>query len=628
MNRINNYVLNGAIALLSTAGFVACSSSDDVTDAPVNPTYDGKSVKTQFAINIATPSNGKTRMSAVNTQNGGNFLGMKNIFLIPFVDEPKASLNGTIDRTNYTFPSSVIKLAELSDNDIDNTTNDKNYHIYNDVNVPIGTKNFLFYGTSPISQSTYKAKGALKVTDLTTLTQNSTSSISYSLVDIAATSGTNNELTSTQTAFATYLSGIADADGWSTITEDVNTTLFNAYKNFTEAPTNGGLRAGSAAAIKEMIQSLTTIVNPLKTKDGETPTTVSGVADKIIEKIKTSYFDIDANGNVSWKTSLGTETTTFPTNLGLPEGCMILTISNGDFSYVSQPIMPSSGSSTINLYDITYPAAIAYRANTELAAKSEEVSSWPTQYDTWENSNWDGWGNEVLATTRSIALKKNIQYGVAQMVTQIKTASSILNDNSTDNRVSVNDNSFPVTGILVGGQRQSIDWEFLPEEGSSQRVIYDADIPSDTYAASTGWSNPIYTLVFDNYVDGANDAQETVRIAVELQNNSTADFTGVDGIVAQGQKFYLIAELNPKASSGLTAISWPESNTNRFPQFKINRTFVQDYKTCVNLTINTLKNAYVTIPDLRSVKLQLGLSVDLKWQTGLAFDVPLGGTTN
>ena len=623
MNRINHYVLNGAIALLSTAGLVACSSSDDVTDAPVNPTYDGKSVKTQFAINIATPSNGKTRMSDENTQNDGNFLGMENIYLIPFVDEPTASLNGTTNRTDYTFPSSVIKLAGLSG--IDNTTDDKNYHIYYDVNVPIGTKNFLFYGTSPISESTYKTKGALKVTDLTTSTQNSTSSISYSLVDIAATSGTNNALTSTQTAFAKYLSDIADADGWSTIGEDDNETLFNAYKNFTGAPTNG-LRAGSAAAIKEMIQSLTTIVNPLKTKDGETATTVSGVADKIIEKIKANYFDINANGIVSWKSTLGDDIKTFPRNLSLPEGCMILNCSNGDFTYVSQPAIPTSGSSTINLYDITYPAAIAYRANTELAAKSEEVSSWPTQYSNWESYDWQGWENEVLATTRSIALKKNIQYGVAQMVTKIKTASSILNDNSTDNRVSVNANSFPVTGILVGGQRQSIDWEFLPEEGSSQRVIYDAAI-SGTYAASTGWSNPIYTLVFDNYVDGTKNDQETVRIAVELQNNSTADFTGVDGIVAQGQKFYLIAELNPK-EPGLTAISWPNSNTNRFPQFEIDRTFVQDYKTCVNLTINTLKNAYVTIPDLRSVKLQLGLSVDLQWQTGLTFDVPLGGTTN
>ena len=623
MKRINHYVLNGAIALLSTAGLVACSS-DDVTDAPVNPTYDGKSVKTQFAINIATPSNSQTRMSAENTQNGGNFLGMENIYLIPFVNEPEASLNGTTERTNYTFPSSVIELTKLLGSDIDNITDKKNYHIYYDVNVPIGTKNFLFYGTSPISESTYKTKGALKVTNLTTLTQNSTSAISYSLVDIAATSGTNNAITSTQTGFANYLSAIAKADGWSTIAENENATLFNAYKNFTVAPTNGGLRAGSAAAIKEMIQSLTTIVNPLKTKDGETATNVSGVADKIIEKIKASYFEIN-EGVVSWLTSLGEETTKFPTNLGLPEGCMILNCTDGNFSYVSQPTMPSSGSSTINLYDITYPAAIAYRANTELAAKSEEVSSWPTQYGNWENSNWEGWGNEVSVTTRSIALKKNIQYGVAQMVTKIKTASSILNDNSTDNRVSVNAESFPVTGILVGGQKQSIDWEFLPK-GSTQRVIYDADIPSGTYAASTGWSNPIYTLVFDNYVDGAINDQETVRIAVELQNNSTADFTGVDGIVAAGQKFYLIAELNPKASSGLTAISWPESNTNRFPQFKINRTFVQDYKTCVNLTINTLKNAYVTIPDLRSVKLQLGLSVDLQWQSGLTFNVPLGGT--
>ena len=101
MNRINNYVLNGAIALLSTAGFVACSSSDDVTDAPVNPTYDGKSVKTQFAINIATPVTGNpsTRMSGGNTQNGGgasgntnSFLGMKNIKLIPFTDKPTVTV--------------------------------------------------------------------------------------------------------------------------------------------------------------------------------------------------------------------------------------------------------------------------------------------------------------------------------------------------------------------------------------------------------------------------------------------------------------------------------------------------------------------------------------------------------
>ena len=121
MKKINHYVLNGAIALLSTAGFVACSSSDDVTDAPVNPSYDGKSVKTQFAINIANESS-KTRMTAENTQNNANFLGMDNIYLIPFVEIPTESKyvdgiqTGSTPKTSkeYTFPSDVSLYGDLS----------------------------------------------------------------------------------------------------------------------------------------------------------------------------------------------------------------------------------------------------------------------------------------------------------------------------------------------------------------------------------------------------------------------------------------------------------------------------------------------------------------------------------
>lgn len=48
---------------------------------------------------------------------------------------------------------------------------------------------------------------------------------------------------------------------------------------------------------------------------------------------------------------------------------------------------------------------------------------------------------------------------------------------------------------------------------------------------------------------------------------------------------------------------------------------MSDYKTTLNLTIKSLANAYNTIPDLRSTKLQLGLSVDLEWQAGIQFDV-------
>ena len=57
--------------------------------------------------------------------------------------------------------------------------------------------------------------------------------------------------------------------------------------------------------------------------------------------------------------------------------------------------------------------------------------------------------------------------------------------------------------------------------------------------------------------------------------------------------------------------------------FNTKRVFVQDFTTTANFTIKSLKNAYVTIPDLRATKLQLGLSVDLTWQSGLTYNVTI-----
>ena len=50
--------------------------------------------------------------------------------------------------------------------------------------------------------------------------------------------------------------------------------------------------------------------------------------------------------------------------------------------------------------------------------------------------------------------------------------------------------------------------------------------------------------------------------------------------------------------------------------------------TTANFVISqkSLQHAYNTVPDLRSTQISLGLSVDLKWETGLLFDnILLGG---
>ena len=60
---------------------------------------------------------------------------------------------------------------------------------------------------------------------------------------------------------------------------------------------------------------------------------------------------------------------------------------------------------------------------------------------------------------------------------------------------------------------------------------------------------------------------------------------------------------------------------------KITRVFIQDHKTTATFSINanSLKSAYLTVPDLRSSSISLGLDVDLNWEAGLTFDnVPLG----
>ena len=39
---------------------------------------------------------------------------------------------------------------------------------------------------------------------------------------------------------------------------------------------------------------------------------------------------------------------------------------------------------------------------------------------------------------------------------------------------------------------------------------------------------------------------------------------------------------------------------------------------------DALKHAYVTVPDLRSSQVSLGLSIDMTWTPGLAFEVNMG----
>ena len=660
MNRINNYVLNGAIALLSTAGLVACSSSDDVTDAPVNPTYDGKSVKTQFAINIATPSNGKTRMSAENTQaSGSQFLGMNNIKLIPFAE----NLTVTVAKTSYSAASNVdiSKIISLKDLGTSEISSDNSSKIYTDVNIPVGTKNFIFYGTGPYGTdiSTKLENGILTLTKDANVGK--TNDIKFQLNTIIDGS---NSIDAAKTSFIKYLNAIANAKAvisgsekeWKSVTEAQNATLHGAYANFTGIGSTGA-RAGSADAILKTVEQLYNLLSSIPDTDPYHPfvdaiqTAITGGSSSGIT-LTPSGTDIN---NVTLTYSMSdAELKNFPRENGLPDGAMQLSFdnSNNSFSYKSSANVGTTSNLVFDVDKLTYPAALAYFVNTPARATTAEISAteanaWPTTVTDWDQAwessgKYNSWTEIVNSNSRTVALQYNINYGVACLETtfQCKSGLTELEDNAgafgspsstgtNNNRITIPSDGFKVTGIIIGGQTQSVNWDFLNPTTDRDYAVYDRYMAGKDgmtdfiYAKAGTQSGANYTLVFDNYVNPqpTSTSQEAVNIAIELENNSKAEFYGVDGKIAKGQKFYLIGKLDPNDNTG--TISWTDADKSNIPAREVTRVFIQDYTTKANFTINSLKNAYVTIPDLRASKLQLGLSVDLTWQSGLTFNVDI-----
>lgn len=642
MIRINHYFINGAIALLSTAGFVACSSSDDVTEAPVNPSYDGKSVKTQFAINIATPSNSKTRMSSDNTQNNSNYLGMDKVRLLTLATTPG----------NATELTTVIPLAN-PDNAYNPATGNSNY-IYSDVNIPIGTSDFLFYATRGTLGTAMADKFKTGAIESTMFNNASPSYLNTSEITFASEkilSG-NNSVDEEENAFENYLNNLISVSGWSTTS---NQTLQTAYNSIRTSYTNGQY-AGSANAIKKLMTDLYNVVNPIATSttaSDDDKTLATNIKNKILNTGGAVSFEVDntqSTGNVlKYASTVSENISDFPCKKGLPEGAALLTFNSTDneFKYNTAPQI--GGTNKVNSYNLTYPLPVIYFDNTPAKGNDKEfqTSDWQNTTSKWDyQTGWtttNGWYDGVKATSRTIALKNNINYGVACLKTTFTCDGTTLLDNrnaiisgESAQTITIPSNGFQVTGILIGGQPLDVNWQFVNTGVNRDYVVYDKELTNIYAKRSQQTSTTNYTLVFDNWTS-ASTGQEPVNIAIELVNTA-ADFYGVDGIVAKGQKFYLVGRLDPATNS---TIIWPTYDENqetnhllssyegRYPvksgtaNTPINRVFVQDYTTTANFTIKSLKNAYVTIPDLRAAKLQLGLSVDLNWQSGLTFNVDL-----
>ena len=608
MKKFRFFSFASAMLLASAAGMVSCSS--DSIEPTSGPGATGQVVKTQFAINIPYGGNSSTnqakkvtRMTDEMTQQSGKpFRGISDIVLLTFNGNPSTAGN-----------TEATKIIEIG-TDANAYAQDEYRKLYRDIEIPVGTNHMLFYGraTRKSGDTDFQAG---KIKDVgTKTTEKVLANISHELTPINSTANFTTDADADKIIDA--LNTIAKAkvtEGkdytWATIgnettlptwlTENEKKFLAARYNEFTK------LKAGSKTSVVEFIKNLKTALV------GETGEPAIPAERKLTKEIYDKC--VAALGAI--------ESINFPGKFNLPDGVASLSWNEGEskFAYNAPNNVIIGSGNSINYQKICYPAELSYFVNTTTMVSDKDMSNlseFPA-YNEWTNptgANWTGKNfaeKAVENSTRTVGLKDPVQYSVAVLKSTVRCKVATLEDNAKEaggfkanQSITVNDNSFPVTGILIGGQPASVDWKYEPAPSETfENTIYDNVMNgAPIYAKNeTSASNANYTLVFDN----KTAPNEVVFVTIELENNSGKNFYGKDGIILKGAKFYLVGKLDPTGKT--------ESD----------HVFVQDYVTTANFKIKDLKDAYNCIPDLRTSGINVGLAVDLSWKSGITFDVEI-----
>lgn len=611
MKKFRFFSFASAMLLASAAGMVSCSS--DSIEPTGGSGVEGQVVKTQFYINIpykGDNGSASTRMTDVNTQNTGNnsanFLGMVNTQMYAFKGEP-----GTTGFATSVKAISIGNAAEAA-------SKDKWRNVYRDIAIPVGTKNLLLYARANKKSNSNFQAGSLSNPYASTTTADATelSDLNFALTEVNKDKDFSTEgadiLNALNLVAKTKVTkpGTTTTINWSEIdnsdlgTANERLALKERYKKFI------ALTSGSAKSVQLLIENLKKVINGSTGVEDD-----KLMAKAIVNNCTTALSNL--------------ENKDFPRNLNLPDG--VAKVKWNDitkaFEYENVNSTVSTGN-LINYTTITYPSELAYYVSSPVKVSNNEITAVKDlpEYDKWigNTADWSSYGNAVESSTRFVALQKPVLYGVASLKSTVKCANNTLIDNAkdkgqyeSDNSITVDDTSFPITGILIGGQPKQVGWNFEAANtvttNEFKYTIYDCDMNKGTNltAAVTGTAEPNYTLVLDNKDNSGATSQNKVYITIELENNAS-DFFGADGLIPKGSKFYLVGELDPYASG----ITQPTGET-------LDHVFVKDHTTIANFTIKSLKKAYNHIPDMRSSKYNVGLAVDLSWKTGITFDVEL-----
>ena len=412
-------------------------------------------------------------------------------------------------------------------------------------------------------------------------------------------------------ALADYMTAVANTPGWSS-TEDAK--LMALYLNFLKRDASGdyAVMGGSSANIRAFVEELYAEVG-LRESD-------NALAEAIRTSIKMGA-DVVVNDdgkvtNVTLKDNLSG----YPANVGLPDGAAALQWNGTAFAVHTQTTVESAITS---IDRFAWPAELCYYGNSTIVTSGEKVDgsvyldakTWNDVLDHYTN------GSMITSTTKSAAMISPVQYGVARLSVRLKKIEYTPFLDANYDIVSFDDTYYPLTAVIVGGQ-YPVGFDFCPEtvqpwptdEAASKAMMNQMFFVCDTqvktkktttadgnaydyyYLSNTADEGCTNTLLLQSY-EGKN-----VKVVLEFENRSGKKFTGYDGIVYPGTKFYLVGEVNPTtADDGIT-----DENKKRV--------FTQDYTTTFDVQVESFMKAYNVMPDLLAPRMEIGIKVE-NWET-------------
>lgn len=644
MNKMKKNFLMFAALVATTVGFTACSSEDDLANAEQE---ERSVVKTEFSISFPQKV-GTTRMSAATIQAQGQaFRGIRDIELYPFNVDSAGVIN-TSTTLDLPTPIKLYKGTTAGTTGSSSTADDNaiangslysytNAHLYQNVDINIGTKAFMFYGLADYTETSNVPK---KYGSLIKTNNSKLGNIKFSLEPIYKTESVN----AAGDSIAEYLTSIAEAKFVGTGSTDSlwsetpNVALKTLYNNFVT------MKAGSFNNMKAAVEKIAKELS--KTVVGDNGMTKK-MKKAILDAITASKYGVtaDTDGNLTFSSKL--KSNSYPANIGLPDGAAYIDWQlkpNSTTEYEFKALLNNNntGLNVASLNTYTYPASLYYyvlsNIKTSNLPMANVYSSLAVSGKTWDDvtkaypaSTSEYNSTVVSAETRSIAILRQVQYAVGRLDVTVKGDGTSLEDRKGKSHT-LGSTSFPVTGILVHGFK-AVDYKFQQKTDEStiytvyDTVYYNKTTTTNNIYLSSGKSKEMHTLVLETKDAGetttTGQADLVAKIAVEFLNNTTDTIYGINKErIYPGCKFYLAGTLDPVLNDGSEAPGHSNvkyQGTNEL----IKKAFVQDHTTTANLTIKSLSNAYNTLPDLALPELEMGLSVDLDWKTGISQNIDI-----